>query len=536
MGDDTRGRIDEIADGWRPGKKSDSDAAADSAAPEPQKVTKSGRTVPPPPPGSPERQAAVSKSAPIRAEASRPAVRKQGSGAPPPIPTPAKPRSEKKKPARIESTQDRRSLVIRSSGPRPATVRANGSPAAAGAPPTVEVRGDQSEAPTVPVIGGPKTIVETLSPGGALEDPTLIPTGEEEFGFSKRESAPRRTDSLPTPASIPRRPGLLGDLGYVISVAVGRRRARRGLVETGQEIEAEKRSRDKEFIELARLAISDTRVTGELIEEAREHLVGLEEARARKAGAAAAAEETIAVIERERDKVKRARVAELAELEVKITELDDELAPLAKQIAALKRRIRVFKRQLQGFDDRIAAEDEQASSRSEPDAVAEAEASIASLRAEREALFAEEPPLAEELGDLAPRIRELKARRNELARAQSKLRRAEDESIVRSEERLAAARAHKAVVDRAAQVMARDQQELLCDVGAKLYEDPPAPVAHLATPLAERDAKLEKLKSGAVELREKLDCIESWPLVRGALLWVVVAAIAGAAVWYFAIR
>jgi chorismate mutase len=160
--------------------------------------------------------------------------------------------------------------------------------------------------------------------------------------------------------------------------------------------------------------------------------------------------------------------------------------------------------------------------------VVEAEAAIASLRAERETIAADEPILAAQLREIEPELRELLARRGELGKQISKLKRAEDESVVRSAERVAAARAHKLVVDRAAKDMSREQNELLTELGEALYDDPPPPIVRLALPLKERVVTLARLKDRAVSLREERASIERMPLLRGAAVWLAILGVIGA--------
>lgn len=361
------------------------------------------------------------------------------------------------------------------------------------------------------------------------DDPTVIPTGNE--------PPARRPGSLElkTPAALPRKLGIWGDMRYVFTAVLGVRRIKRELAETEAEIEAEKRSRDKELAELARLAIADESVTAVVVEDARERLVELEGARSRKAGAAAAAEEAIGAIMRDRDKVAGERNQSITNLEAEIEKLSNRIEPLEKDRAEVNRAVREFKLKVDAFDKKIEAHEGKLES-GDPSEAVEAEAAIASLRAERATIAAEEPVLAEQLAAIEPELRDLKARRGELHKKISKLKRAEDESVVRSEERVAAARAHKLVVERAASDMSREQTELLTELGQKLYDNPPPPIVRLALPLKERVATVARLKDRAVSLREERASLETMPLVRGALVWLAIAGVAGVIVWFTALR
>ena len=354
------------------------------------------------------------------------------------------------------------------------------------------------------------------------DDPTIVPTGDEPDPGALE---------LRTPAALPRSPGLWGDMRYLFTVVFGLRRIRVELAETEAEIEAEKRSRDKQLGELARLAIADESIQTPMVEEAREQLVELEGARSKKAGAAAAVEEAISALQRERDKVAAEREKKVAELEARVAEVTAEIEPLEKQQAEVNRAVREFKLRLDNYDQRIDTEELKLDS-GDREVAAEAEATIASLRAEREAIAADEPALAEKLAEIEPRLRELKARRGDLTRSISKLRRAEDESVVRSEERIAAARAHKLVVDRAAADMSREQNELLTELGQKLYDRPPPSIAPLILPLKETTVTLARLKDRATALAEERASVDRWPLFRGVAMWLLIAAAIGAAVYF----
>lgn len=485
VGDATQARIDDIADGW--GKPATDKPAAAIAAP---KIAKP-RVMPPPPPGSVRRDPAASEKMPL------PGPRAAPSSAPPPIP-PA--RTRKSNPPPPPGARPALEPAPQADTPEPELPRAEGSPA-------------------------PMPLAKASPPEDSVElddDPTIVPTGDE-----------REVESLElrTPAALPRALGIWGDMRYVFTVLFGLRRIRVELAETESEIEAEKRSRDKQLAELARLAIADDKIDTPVVEEARERLVDLEAARSKKAGTAAAVEEAIHTLQRERKKVAAERETKIAELEAEIAALVGEIEPLEKQRAAINRQVRDFKNKVDAYDRKIDARELELES-GDAAAAVEAEAAIASLRAEREGVAAEEPVLARQLADIDPELRELKARRGDLTRTIARLRRAEDESVVRSDERIAAARAHKLVVDRAASDMSREQTELLTALGGKLYDRPPPSIARLALPVKETTVTLARLKDRAVALAEERASIDRMPLLRGAAMWLLILGVLGAAAFF----
>ncbi len=489
VGDATQARIDDMATGWKQpedGADGDDGADAEKAGPKlasPKPTPAKAPTKPPPLP----------RPKPTSAPPSPPKARR------PPVPRAATPTVESG-PAHVRTIK--RSSVTGRTG------------AAASAPEPAESSSVRvsPKASLIRAEGSPLPVRRPItSPPHRAADATVIPTGDEVMPAELR-----------APAALQRQSGLWGDMRYVGTVILGRRALGLELKETGLEIEAEKRSRDKELTEFARLAVSDPNVTDPVVDQAREKLVELEELRSRKAGAAAAAEQAIDSILRERDKVKDEREQDVSKMEAEIAAIEAKLAPLEKRRVEIGKRAREAVEQLERYDKRIAAETDALKEVSAPDAAA-GEATLAGLRAEREVADRRQPVLASELAEVEPVIRNLKTEKGELTKHASKLRRAEDESVVRSSEKITAARAHKLVVDRAAADRTREQNELLRDLGEDLYRQPPAAVAHLASPIEDRAETLERLKNRATVAREKLESIEHRPLARGIILWLLVA-------------
>lgn len=510
VGDETQARIDDLAEGWHKPERRSPPPPSPSTASASEGSAEKRQSRPPPlpaarPPAPPSPRAAGSRPMAADVEAnSRPLFRLPdlAGGSPPPAPIPKPASAAPSKPA--------------SAAPSKPSAAPSKPSAASPSRPVPAARSEPAAAPSRPIVAS------RSEPSLRDEDATLVPTGDE---------AENRSMPLPRPPALPRRAGLWGDMRYVLTVPFGLRRLRQDIEDTELEIEAEKRARDKQMIELARLAIADESIVTADVEKARDQLIELEAVRSKKVGAAAAVEEAISSLARERDKVRSQRETEIAELESNIADISSELEPLERKRHSVQRRIRDFKDQLASFDDRIA-DDEARCAAAEPEARAEIEAALASLRAERETLTADEPELAAALAEIEPPIRELKARRGELTRQVGRLRRKEDDSVVRSEERIAAARAHKIVVDRAAADMSREQNELLRGFGETLYRRPPVALAKLITPLRDRTDQLAELKAKALSLKDQRASVERWPLVRGTLLWLIALAALGAIAWF----
>lgn len=159
------------------------------------------------------------------------------------------------------------------------------------------------------------------------------------------------------------------------------------------------------------------------------------------------------------------------------------------------------------------------------------------MRAEREEFAREEPAIASELDDLEPAIASLGSARGDARARATRLESAEQAAVVRTAEKLTAARARKAVEERARGELEREQEEALRGLGEKLNVERPLDLLQRLKPIEEHEVAIATLERRRVELGELVAGVDRWAFARG-LLWIalVLGAIAGAILWVFVLR
>lgn len=500
MGDATRQRVDELADGWKvpkspgnPPEKSPDAHTAETARvpksepePDPPPTRAKRASVPPPPPGS-------------SARAKRDSV-------PPPTPVPA-PRSK------------------RSSVPPPAP----GSAARA--------KRDSIPPPAPPPRSAKPITEPSAEPSDDDESERDDPTRIEQPGDGPRLSG-GAGGQLRRPQVVPRQRGLGGDVRYVFSALFRVTEARRELLIVNDKLETERAGRDQRLIQVARQAIADEEVTLAVVEQARDELGRVGEVRSKRAGVSAAAEAEIVALQRERGDESVDHVEQIKALEGEVADIIKRLEPLEKRAVVARKKATELQLTIDQLDDKIRKAKASLVSvkgpKGDPSAV---EAEIASLRAEREAVAREEPPLAAELDELDPQIAALGAAQKEAARSIEDLHRREREAKERVDEMIEAVRARKAVEDRAVAEADRDRDEALKRLGERLSVDRPAVVAARLRPIDEHDLSIATLERRAFELGELVGGVDRAAIVRGvAVLVAGVAIVAGLLIWLLVLR
>jgi hypothetical protein len=346
-----------------------------------------------------------------------------------------------------------------------------------------------------------------------------------------RVTASRSVASVRDVPTLPRRPGFVGDLRYVLTVAIGTTRIRRELASLEPSITSERTRRGDALIELAAAAIGDDDVTHAGVVAARDDLSSIEERRALHAGATAAADEEIATARREHADDDRRRSTELAGLDAELASTIERLAPLERELAAARRRAADLKTQLADLDARIAATEIRAANRvGRPDAAAVA-AELAALKSERVAAAGAEPAIADELDNLTPRVAGLQATRADTEAAIARARAAQADARRRTDEILAALLARKVVEDRAVADGESERRRALETLGEQLHADRPEELRFELAAIDERDLSLAQKQRRSMELRELLSSIDRAALGRGlfvtavALISIVAAVI-----------
>ena len=395
-------------------------------------------------------------------------------------------------------------------------------------------------------------VQRTLTPMRAKPPPTPPPrtgaevTPRERLALAKTEVASRDDDATTVeppstllgkatgahgvgarrePPRLPRTPGVLGDLAYVVTATRGVRRARKELVDVEDQITTLKSDRATRLADLGRAAVADDRFDQTAIRVSRDLLGDIEDRRSRHAGAAAAADAELDAIEREREAELKRASDELAGAEEEIAKLDAELAPLEREAAQARKRAAQVKDTLASIDARIAAARASLVSVKGParDATA-VEAELATLRADREAVSRDEPAIAADLDRLLPRIASLESAR-EAARARiNAARAAEREARARAEEKVAAVQARRRVESRAAADAKHASERALIELGERLYVDRPGDLTLRLAAVDKQDVAIATAQRRAIELRELIGSLEKGALARGVFYWILVVA------------
>ena len=159
------------------------------------------------------------------------------------------------------------------------------------------------------------------------------------------------------------------------------------------------------------------------------------------------------------------------------------------------------------------------------------------MRAEREEVAREEPTIASELDDLEPAIASLTSARADAAAKVAKLEADEEAAIVRTAEKLTAARARKAVEERARLELERDQEEALRALGERLNVERPRDLLLRLKPIEEHEVAIATLERRRVELGELVAGVDRWAFARGLLyIALLLGGIAFALLWFFILR
>jgi hypothetical protein len=136
--------------------------------------------------------------------------------------------------------------------------------------------------------------------------------------------------------------------------------------------------------------------------------------------------------------------------------------------------------------------------------------------------------LAGELDSLHPRIAALEASRADARQRRGELEQAEQDDQRRTEELLAAIGAKRKVVDRAAADAETLRDKILFELGERLYVDRPESMGPELSPIDAIDVELGTGDRRTMELREILQSIDRWKIVRGVALWLLVLGALGA--------
>ena len=567
IGDETKGRIADLASGWSVDAPAAPEPTPPAATPAPTAAPaaparKKPKTQPPPPPGSPERKALEKKIIETKPEPAAPPSpppppRAKPPTAPPPIPpapprakAPTKPPPPPPPPTKPPTTPNpfrterETSVVIEDDSlgaqklgiqqmkvpvgefdsgvqtledPRNehATVKRDAADALLHiAPGSLKPRGDE-----------PTAIDPSPTKGDRAADATEIQAPVDRMSSSGLSATGGKLRSY---AALRRQRGIVGDVRYVFTALFGVRSSRRELAELEQKQTVRQTSRRRHLVTLGRTAVTADAFDHAALAEAREQLAQVEDERAKHAAAVAAADTELDRVRRERDAKLQKYGEDCAARDGELAELAKKLEPLEKEAAGVRKRATELKESLARLDKQITAtEAKLVSVHIDKMDRAAIHAEIATLKADRIAVQRDEPAIAAELDALNPRIAAIEAARTEARKQRKELDDGEAEDKRRTTELLEAIGAKRKVVDRASSEAEAARDKALFELGEKLYVDRPAILGAQLSPIDQIDLELGESDRRIMELREILSNIDKAKLARGASVIIVAFALVG---------
>ena len=529
LGDDTRARINDLKGGWKlPGAPAEEEEATKVAS------SSSEPTVRVETPSVPKVEVAKDPASSLAAPASSPAAPASSPKSLPNLP--------KARPTQAPSPSSGRSR--KNSQPPPFVPKPGG---AAAPVPVARTKSASVPPPApMPIARAKSASVPPPAPGARKSKPTLPPppivstvgadddeptrlTGMEETPSiaAMAASGPigNATGTVRLPDSLPREPGVLGDIAYLVRVFAKRRSASKEMLEISKRIASEKEARNTKLLEYARHAVGDDSFDQTLVGRARASLLSIEEKRSLHAGRIASANEKVAALERQRTEIKAKRDEDIQALEMEIKAVAASLEPLVARASAARKKTTRLRIQLRGLDDEIKKKEASLVSVHGAADKASVHAEMASLRAERDAVASDEPAIASEIDGLEPKIASLTSSRGELADKIDALRKDEELDIVRAAEKADAVKASRVVEERAVSDQSVKQEKQLLELGEGLHHNPPDTRDPKAAAIVRHDLEIGTLERRSLELSELLDSVERGPMIRGALYLGAMVAI-----------
>ncbi len=392
-------------------------------------------------------------------------------------------------------------------------------------PTTLDVRGRDS-------LRDASAAQQTVPVGvGWTGDATEIASPTSDPGAATAPVA--RSGRLRTVAALRRRRGVLGDVLYVATVALGVRGARRELARLETAQRRRHQERRKHLVILGRTAATSDAMAHPSLPTVRDQLATIEDGHARHRAHVGAADVELDRVKRERAEKASRHAAQLTTLDAAVIGLRATLEPLAQEHATVRRRAGDLRDQLRQLDAELAdAAAALASPRSGKDDPAALRADLARRKADRAAVQRDEPGLAAQLDVLAPRIAALEGKLAEEEVRRAELVRADADDQRRTDDLLTAIGAKRKVLDGAADDAASERDRILFELGERLYVDRPAALVAQIAPIEAIDVDLGVGERRVMELREVLSTVDTRKLARGiAVVVLVLAAVVAACAW-----
>ncbi len=343
--------------------------------------------------------------------------------------------------------------------------------------------------------------------------------------------------SLRAAPQLPARRGLGGDVRYVFTAMFGASRARRELAQIETEQLERQKLRRERLITIGKSAIISESFDHPAVAKAREEFADVEEKRSGYAGQVAATDAELQHVARGRETKAKQTLLDIAELEKQASDISTKLAPIEKDHGTVKKRANELREQLAKIDDKIAATEASIVSVKTPrQDRAAVGADLATMKADRAAVQRDEPIIAAQLDELAPRIAKLEAERSAALASIAEKKATEAADAKRSVELVDAIKAKRKVVERATADAEAQRDALLVTLGDRLYVDRPRTMTANLEGIDELDMAYGTTDRRAMELREILSSIDTWKVVRGAVvILITVLALVAAVVWFLAV-
>lgn len=387
-------------------------------------------------------------------------------------------------------------------------------------------------AETAGTLRGDPTSIDPSTRPFERGDPTALGRGDE-TEIQGHSASMVMGGKLRTTAALRRKRGVMGDVFYVSTALFGVRRSKTELVALEQRKEARMAERRRHLVTLGRTAVISEGFDHPALGKARESLAAVEEERSKHAGAVAASDTELERVKRDRENKGKQYLIEHSEVTAELADLAKKLEPLLKEAATAKKKAAELRDSLARIEKKL--KDTEAllvSVKGEKMDKAAIHADIATLKADRKSVQRDEPVIAAELDALNPRIAAIEAARADAEKRKRELEQNETLDQKRTAELLEAIGAKRKVVDRATAEAEAARDNVLFELGDRLYVDRPAPLSAQLAPIDAIDLELGEDDRRIMELREILSNIDRWKLARGVgVIALTLAVLGGMTAW-----
>jgi hypothetical protein len=366
-------------------------------------------------------------------------------------------------------------------------------------------------------------------------DPTNVANDRDDATEIQAPSDHRHTGgTLRAAAMLRRKRGIWGDVRYVFTAAFGLRAATKETDDLERRQQLRQTSRRRHLVTLGRTAVTAGTLDHPALAKAREALHRVEEERSTHAGAVAAADSELERVRRDRAEKATLFAAENVKTAQALAELAKKLEPLEREAHGVSKRGAELREQLRQIAKKIAETEQLLTSiKGEKMDRSGIQADIASLKADQKAIQRDEPAIAAEMDALQPRMASIIAARTEAETKQADRHSSEHEDQRRTTELFEAIGAKRKVVERAMLAAETAREQVLFDLGERLFVDRPAVLGSQLAPVEQIDLEYGESDRRLMELKEIQSNVDRWKLVRGTAMILVILAVVGAVIAWF---